>query len=72
MNAILENNRAYQFAQLESALRSEQGDQAQAALAKLRQLGVEVQLSQELKFLADQIERSRQEPTDASKRGSAV
>jgi len=57
MNEILEMNRAYQFARLESALQSGRRDQAQSALARLRQLGVEVGLSRELQFLAGQIEQ---------------
>ena len=52
MNAILESNRAYQFAQLDSALRSGRVDRAKAALAKLRQLGIEVRLVPELTLLA--------------------
>lgn len=63
MNATLETNRAYQFAQLESALRSGQSDRAQAALERLRRLGVEVRLSPELQLLPIRIE-PKSEGTD--------
>ena len=66
MNAILENNRAYQFAQLESALRSGDDDRAQEILARLRQLGVDVRLAPELQALVAQ-SRLSDESQEASK-----
>ena len=70
MNETLETNRAYQFAQLESALRSERSDRVQAALEKLRRLGVEVRLSPELQFLPNRIEPERQGAEDRQEAAS--
>jgi len=55
MNAKLETNRAYQFAQLDSALRTRRGDKVQSSLEKLRRLGVEVRLSPALHLLSELI-----------------